>query len=309
MVMVSSPSRIHITLLDLCGDLGRVDGGVGFAVKLPRTVVEAKPCDDLKVEGPRADEVKERLSSLGFKGCVKILNSPPPHVGLGSTTQLLLSSAKALALINGVEMNAQELAELVGRGGTSGIGVRVFESGGFIIDFGHSLKLKGKLLPSGASLTSPPPTLKINFPEDWRIIMAYPKEGGKYDEKNEVKVFLEKTPLEQQECDRVARIIYMMLIPSVITKDLSLFQRAVNMIQQIGFKRVENEIQSPEVKKLIEKVREITGMAGLSSMGPLVYTVVHKDVVRIMKKRVAEIVPEGFEVIAAPPDNYGARVG
>ncbi len=309
MVRVSSPSRIHVTLLDLCGDLGRADGGVGFAVKLPRTVVEARPCEDLKVEGPRADEVEERLSNLGLKGCVKVLNSPPPHVGLGSTTQLVLSSARALASINGVEMSAQELAELTGRGGTSGVGVRVFESGGFVIDFGHPLELKGKLLPSGASLTSPPPTLRVDFPEEWRIIMAFPKGGGKYDEEREVDVFLNKTPLKEQECDRVARIIYMMLIPSVIMKDLSLFHRAINMIQQVGFKRVENEIQSPEVKKLMEEVRRITGMAGLSSMGPLVYTVVHKDVVRITKKKVAELVPEGFEVIATPPDNCGARLG
>ncbi len=309
MVRVSSPSRIHITLLDLCGDLGRVDGGVGFGVKLPRTVVEAEPCENFEVRGPRADEVRERLLPLGLKGCIKIVNTVSPHVGLGSTTQLLLSSAKALALVNGIELSAQELAELVGRGGTSGVGVRVFESGGFIIDFGHSLELKGEILPSGVSLTSPPPTIRLDFPEDWRIIMVYPEEGGSYDEVSEVKVFLERTPLEPRECDRLARIIFMILIPSVITKDLRLFHKAINMIQNIGFKRVENEIQNEMIRRLMEEIRKVSGMAGLSSMGPLVYTVVHKDIARVMKKEISRFVPEGFGITVSPPDNSGVRIG
>ncbi len=309
MIRVSSPSRIHISLIDMCGDLGRVDGGVGFAVKLPRTVVTAEPCETFRVEGPRADEVELKLSPLGLKGCLRIVSTPPPHVGLGSTTQLLLSSAKALTLLNGVNMNAFELAEMVGRGGTSGIGVRVFEEGGFVIDFGHALELKGRPLPSGASLTTPPPSIRLRFPESWRVIMVFPEEGGPYDEKKEVNVFLEKTPLEPTECDRVSRIVLMMLIPSIITEDLDLFGKAVDALQSVGFKKIENDIQGLEVKEVMRVVKSVVGFAGLSSMGPLVYTVVESDKVRMVKSKIERMVPEGFKVIASPPDNEGAKYG
>jgi beta-ribofuranosylaminobenzene 5'-phosphate synthase len=141
-VTVSAPSRLHITLLDLSGDLGFVDGGVGVAIKLPRTVVRAEPYHELSVEGPRAKEVRGKLSELGLTGKVVIENAPPPHMGFGSTTQLLLSSAKALGLINGIEFSVNELGALMGRGGTSGIGVKAFEEGGFIFDFGHSVSIK-----------------------------------------------------------------------------------------------------------------------------------------------------------------------
>ena len=58
------------------------------------------------------------------------------HTGLGSKTQLLLSFATALKQYYNKDVDVYELTKLVGRGGTSGIGYRVFEKGGFILDCG-----------------------------------------------------------------------------------------------------------------------------------------------------------------------------
>ena len=61
----------------------------------------------------------------------------PSHSGLGSGTQLSLAVGKLLADFNSQKMDASQIASIVGRGGTSGIGVASFENGGFIMDGGH----------------------------------------------------------------------------------------------------------------------------------------------------------------------------
>ena len=304
-VKVSAPSRLHFSLVDLSGDLGRLDGGAGVALKLPRTVVVAEESDELKYFGPRADEVLPKLERLGLKGRIKVISSPPAHVGLGSTTSLLLSCAKALSSVNGVELTARELALLTGRGGTSGVGVAVFESGGFVVDFGHDLEQKGRPLPSGASLASPPPYVRLDFPEEWTILVAFP-EKGVYDEEREVDEFLKRTPIPPGESSKVARIIFMLMIPAVLEKRIDLFKKAINELQKVGFKKIENELQDEEVRAFMEKVRELSGVAGLSSMGPTVYTVVPSDEARATFERVRRELPKGWKLVMTSADNVGA---
>ena len=48
-VIVRTPSRIHLTLLDMNGGLGRVDGGVGIALEDPAVLLEAQANDSLEV--------------------------------------------------------------------------------------------------------------------------------------------------------------------------------------------------------------------------------------------------------------------
>ncbi len=306
-VVVSAPSRIHMGLVDLSGDLGRVDGGVGFAIKLPRTVVVAQPHPTLKYVGPRVEEVVPRLENLGLKGLVIVRTSPPPHVGLGSTTQLVLASAKALASINAVNLSSEELASLVGRGGTSGIGVAVFERGGFVVDFGHDLSVKGRPLPSGASLAAPPPYIRLDFPEEWAVLLAFPEEGT-YDEVKEVDEFLKYTPIPPEESSRAARIVMMLLIPGVLEKRLDLFAKGINEMQKVGFKKIELDIQPKEVRELRSEMEEIFGNAGLSSMGPCVYSVLHKRDARRGLEKLRKIVPSGWNAVLSFPDNEGAVV-
>ena len=67
-----------------------------------------------------------------------------------------LSTGKLIAEHIGAYSNGYSLGEIIGRGGTSGIGVFSFDFGGFIVDGGHSLKSKSSFLPSSASQAKPP---------------------------------------------------------------------------------------------------------------------------------------------------------
>ena len=118
--------------------------------------------------------------------------SYPAHAGLGSGTQLSLATSKLITDLNDIEVQTATLGRIVGRGGTSGIGVEAFNHGGFIVDGGHSKNEKSDFLPSSASSASPPPVLAhYDFPEDWNIILAIPKLNRKCFRKKRSQYFSE----------------------------------------------------------------------------------------------------------------------
>ncbi|HTX60990.1 MAG TPA: beta-ribofuranosylaminobenzene 5'-phosphate synthase family protein, partial [Methanobacterium sp.] len=192
-MIIKTPSRLHLTLIDLNGRYGRIDGGVGVTTRSPRLVLEASAGHDetqiefTEINIPRdiKDDYREKISSAASKICeyldldegylFKVREVFPSHSGLGSGTQLSLAAAKLILKMNDQDLPAPRIGEIVGRGGTSGIGVASFERGGFIVDSGHKKTIKKDFLPSSASEASPPPVIaRYDFPSDWKIILAIP---------------------------------------------------------------------------------------------------------------------------------------
>src|SRR5688500_1662549 len=105
-VFVETPARLHFGTLDIRGDLGRKFGGLGMAIAHPyvRLEVAAGPPDALvTAQGPDAERAiafaQRYLSSHNRNdgARITIYQTIPAHVGLGSTTQLGLAIARALA--------------------------------------------------------------------------------------------------------------------------------------------------------------------------------------------------------------------
>ena len=94
-VRVKAPSRLHFSLIDLNGSLGRVDGGIGVALNEPYSEIEIESVGEEEVPSPspEVEQILEHLKKLGLKRhySVRILRRLPSHVGLGSKTQLALS--------------------------------------------------------------------------------------------------------------------------------------------------------------------------------------------------------------------------
>ncbi|NVM03717.1 MAG: hypothetical protein HWN67_15405 [Candidatus Helarchaeota archaeon] len=179
-IKIITPSRLHFSLIDLSGDLGRVDGGIGVALNYPNVVLEAGslPNNDIIVNNGYNSELiydvaKKVFKHLEIDGGIdfNLTSSIPRHVGLGSKTQLSLAVAFAINYLFNKRKTVFELAKIVKRGGTSGIGVNVFQKGGFILDAGHTFgknKQKNSFLPSRASNAPPPPALlHYTVPENW----------------------------------------------------------------------------------------------------------------------------------------------
>jgi beta-ribofuranosylaminobenzene 5'-phosphate synthase len=41
-MIIETPSRLHVTLIDLNGKYGRIDGGVGITIREPKLILEAE---------------------------------------------------------------------------------------------------------------------------------------------------------------------------------------------------------------------------------------------------------------------------
>jgi beta-ribofuranosylaminobenzene 5'-phosphate synthase len=231
------------------------------------------------------ESVRSGMSPKG-RYDIHVNRSLPFHVGLGARTQLSLAIGTAVAKLDGMDVGPREVAEMVGRGGTSGIGVMAFEKGGFIVDGGHSFAMKRGFLPSRFSNAPPPPVMfHSKLPDQWVFIVAIPgihpdtlrkTEEGMSGEA-ERSLFESRCPVPADETANIARIVLMQAIPAVIEGDLAAFGAAVDGLQHLGFKKVENELRGADGKALMWLMKENGASGcGLSSFGPATFGVVQE---------------------------------
>ncbi|MCP5109524.1 MAG: DUF98 domain-containing protein, partial [bacterium] len=230
-VVIHTPARLHFGLVDMNGELGRIDGGIGLALEAPHTTIEATKADKIEVECASEPEIDSRLEAVVRRVCeqcqlpgarVNVLERPLPHVGLGSATQTLVGAGLAVCRLYGRKKCARDIAKMAGRGGTSGIGVEAIQSGGFILDGGHHFRrgdnCKQEYAPSANSRgIEPPPVLaRHDFP-DWDILVMVPLGEGASGLR-EVTLFKVVCPVPIDEVRRLCHIVLMQMLPAVMEK-------------------------------------------------------------------------------------------
>ena len=328
-MIIETPSRIHLTLIDLNGIYDRIDGGVGITLEKPCLNLEAESLDKgievgfsescKHVDGLIEDYTfKIKSSAIKVMDALKIDSgfnffvdsAYPPHSGLGSGTQLSLAVAKLVSMMNHHDLNALDLAKIVGRGGTSGIGVESFENGGFIMDGGHKTIEKPDFLPSSASPATPPPIIvRYDFPVDWKIVLVIPNVERGVSGAREVDAFQNYCPIPLDEVEKLSHLLLMKLMPAVVESDLESFGTAINNIQDIGFKRIENQLQNPCISRIMKELRS-AGAAGvgMSSFGPTIYAVTDTDERDILSAANDALKDIGGDIISTRAQNMGAKL-
>jgi len=297
-VVVQTPSRIHMTLIDMHGGSGRVDGGVGITLDEPGILLEVSANPELEVNGCDSvtrerimDTARTVLGGLRIGGSVSVTvrENVPSHIGLGSGSQVMLATARGIAEVYGRQVAVKDLAFLTGRGGTSGIGTAAFEHGGFIMDGGHAFgkdREKYGFRPSSASVgVHPPPIIaRHEFPSDWRVLLAIPRIPAGASGSKEKDIFRNHCPVPVDEVRELCHEILMRLLPGIVEEDLDLFGSSVNAIQGLGFKKVELSLQPGEIQALLETVRSAGAAgAGMSSFGPTIYAIGDTDMQEIQR--------------------------
>jgi beta-ribofuranosylaminobenzene 5'-phosphate synthase len=279
--IIRTPARLHFTLIDLNGELGRIDGGIGVALDRPNWILKIKLSKEWSIP-PLATNILKTLKSklkISNKYEVTFKSELPIHVGLGSQTQLSLAIVHGITKLEGFDYSIPELAEIIGRGGTSGIGVAAYSHGGFILDGGHSRIDKPDFLPSHFSKAKPAVLInRIEVPSDWCFVVTIPDLGnGKYGTE-EVKIFKKYCPISPEDVEKLSRIILMQLLPAIVENDLDNFGLGLTKIQNIGFKRIENQLQHKLIKEL-QDFYLANGAAGtgLSSFGPATFSLVRTE--------------------------------
>jgi beta-ribofuranosylaminobenzene 5'-phosphate synthase len=326
-IKINTPARLHFGLIDMNGERGRIDGGSGLALESPHTVIEAVKSQKLAVRCESEPEIESRvveaLSVVREKYkiggvTVDILERPLPHVGLGSATQTLVGAVHALCKLYGLDRPSAELAEVVGRGGTSGIGVAAIETGGFIIDGGHPFRRgsysKQEYTPSGSTAgIAPPPVLaRYDFP-DWDILLVVPETGAVFGEGasglREVTLFKVVCPVPLAEVQRMCHILLIQMMPAVLEGDLEAFASAMEDYQSLGFKVFELRAQTQLLSDCLRFLKENGGQgAGMSSWGPSLYAF-GEDLSELHSKAEQWLaVNGGGEAILTKANNVGMRI-
>lgn len=330
-VRVVAPARLHFGFIDLNGELGRLFGSLGMAIDRPRIVLEGNfnekgefaPIEsenikigetELKVWGKNVDRItkfaRKFLERYPIPGVISIncKETIPPHVGLGSGTQLALSVGTLLAKVGGYSISPSDLAVLMGRGVHSGIGIGTFQFGGFIVDGGH---------PAGEkALKAPPILFHHQVPPSWNLVLAIPSLEHPFKGKGEEQAFKNLPPAPTQLPEKISRLLLMKMLPALVENDIYQFSQALTIIQQLvgdSFAPVQggrfaNSLSAELVNLWLEK--GVAG-AGQSSWGPAVYAFLEKE---DEAKELVDFSRDWLEsrgggtVFLAKPDNHGASV-
>ncbi|MBY8983261.1 MAG: hypothetical protein KGD57_09950 [Candidatus Lokiarchaeota archaeon] len=327
-IRITTPCRIHLSLIDENGYTGRVDGGFGLMLDQPNVIFEAtNSAKEFKIEAHKyyresIEIINEKASKI-FKTFninnknfhFNLIKYYPSHVGLGSKTQLSLAIATSIARLKNLNVTHRELTKIVGRGGTSGIGWKGFLTGGFILDGGHEFgigKEKESFLPSSASKSADPALtiFRCDIPENWHFVLAIPnvKKGAYGDE--EVSIFKKYAPIPKEEVNEVSHQILMKIIPGLLKNNLDCFGDGLKSIQSIGFKKIEINLQNKIVKNLINFMKNYGVKAyGMSSFGPSVIGILESEseaheLLQATKNHLKET---GGHFYICKPNNTGAK--
>lgn len=282
-IKLISGSRIHLGFYNI-KSFNTVYGSIGVYLEEPKTVVEVtKSENNFFIKGLESDEtdrVRELLKEYcGEKGVTaELVASPPRHVGLGSTTQILLSITRAsltLCVKKQKKINTKYLAAKLGRGLASGIGLYGFMYGGFIVDGGR--KIDKNTLPTPSEVKDLPFLLyRKSFPKQLKILLVLPEKYTGLDEISEEPIIKKIPEIDISTNSRLLSVFYGKILRGIVDNDFRLFGEGVNYLQDLlgeVFRPYQGGRFSHDVtEKIIEILRSNGAFgAGQSSWGPLAY--------------------------------------
>jgi beta-ribofuranosylaminobenzene 5'-phosphate synthase len=267
-VELFAPARIHLGFLDLHGGLGRKFGSLGLTIEDIGVRLRLGLGPEAATQGPSVERARIYLAracaALGVatEHRLEIERAIPPHVGLGSGTQLGLAVGTALAQLHRIEISTPTLAAALDRGARSGVGIGAFDRGGFLVDGGR-----------GAGGGAAPIVARFDFPRDWRILLTF--DGGRdgLHGAAEQEAFAALPPFDEAVAGRLCRLLVMRLLPGLAEADFAAVTEVVAEIQaHIGryFQPVQSGLYSSAAVAEVQSWLRGCGVVGLgqSSWGP-----------------------------------------
>lgn len=275
---VISHSRLHLGFLDLHGGLGRIFGSIGVSLEEPRMTLIAEESKALEVEGDERKRMYDFAEVFytsaeipeGVRSHLELKSFLPPHVGLGSGTQLALTVGKALSLLHEKPYQTGEIASMMGRGRRSGVGIALFDHGGLVIDGGKKADGDDGL---------PPLIYKRKVPSNWFFVVVIPGYSSRMSGEREVEAFKGLPEPSPEISGAICRETLMRLLPALEERDLRSFGKAVTSIQKmVGdcFAPAQwGRFASPLSEEIVTAMKDLgaTGV-GQSSWGPTVYGII-----------------------------------
>ena len=225
-VSVSASARLHMGFIDLGGTLGRQFGSIGVGINEIATRLSVSGADALNATGPSsaraakyAKKIAEHLG-LDCRLAIRIHEAIPEHIGLGSGTQLALAVGAGMARFHGLDLGVRDIAQVIARGGRSGIGIAVFEQGGLVVDGGR-----------GANTATPPLLSRIEIPPAWRFVLVFDRRGQGLHGSMEVEAFKTLPVFPVAETARLCHLLIMQALPALAEGDINGFGAVITELQ------------------------------------------------------------------------------
>lgn len=322
-VRVVAPCRLHFGLFHVPvdglthhpdGRPVRKFGGLGLMIDQPCVTVEEWRAPTWRRHGNLADramhfgqlvwEARPDFQFLPFSSEFRA-DGPPEHIGLGVGTSLGLASARAMVnVFDGRDLPVELLAEWVGRGQRSGIGVHGFKSGGFIVDNG---KLENELPQLGANL---------DLSAGWRILLVRPPTPPVWYGDRERTAFARTRPADKalSLTDRLRSLAYDTVVPAVRDADFDTFAQSIFEFNRLAGEPFHDDqggpYASPEVACVIDELIEMGAVGvGQSSWGPTVFAFAPSaDAAEHLASRARERFSSATDVTVTAANNTGARL-
>ena len=251
---VAAPARLHLGFLDPDASLGRRWGSLGLCVEGFETVVELRPAAHERfsaragvplAELDRAAELLVRLrqhwpATAATPLHLHLERALPPHAGFGSGTQLALATGRAFALLFGLpaaETATAPLAQVLGRGLRSGIGIAAFDQGGLLLDGGPSAASPpstgdGSAGAAGRSRIAPL-LARLALPAGWRVVLALDPGTQGLSGSAERQALQTLAPFPQAGAAAICHETLMRVLPGAASADFPVFAQGLNHIQAL----------------------------------------------------------------------------
>jgi beta-ribofuranosylaminobenzene 5'-phosphate synthase len=282
-VTVRAPARIHLTVLDMnrFAPARPGGGGVGFAIQLYCSVEAGCLPSGLEIDYSRpgiiSHFVKVFKAITGYTGGFRIQarDHQRQHVGLGSTSTIMISLAHALNYLVGSPLSPDQLRLIIGNNyveetadGTIAFG---FETG-----VGPAVSTHGGMAIMGDELTL---AYHHPFARGKNVFIVIPPSDISSAGAKEFDLLMNKArTLDYRDRELKTYLVLMDLIPAIEADSL---ERMGNIIWEIDFrgsKRAEVEHHSFEIYHYMSRLREAgLEFVGMSSVGPSIAIITGKD--------------------------------
>ncbi len=275
---------------------------LGFYLEEPTVRVEAQPLEgedgeaQIIVDGldvGHARRLAEKvLAELGVEAVVRIENHIPVHAGLGSTTQVSLSTAAALLALEKGRLPTRGEIHLVskrlGLGRRSLAGTLLFTHGGVVADAGA---------PS-----EPPyrPLFHAVLPGKWLFLLVAPRGVARgLHGLSEEEAFKRLATASERMLEQARRGFYTFL-RGLALEDVDIASQGIGLMQAatgLYFSRVQGGVYRADVARLVDEAYRDGMVLAQSSWGPTLFLLTTRDRVSSDERSLRLIASEiGLEV-------------
>lgn len=279
-------SRLHLTLLAMHAGEYRINGGIGFAIADPACELVFSGASNFAIDDQRIDPLLpnelKRLSAIlhaeqqqhGFANALTIAigGKMRTHSGFGSGTAISLACLEALHRLNGSTPSLAALIAASGRGGTSGIGIHTYFSGGCVFDLGRPVGVEAHA-PSHQATAPQPPLVLDHLPmPEWDIGICIPLNIPHKSEAEERAFFERACPLPADAVYETLHHALFGLYAAIREADRATFCRALRAVQECAWKKAERLEYGPALAEIEQALYDCGAEAvGMSSLGPTLF--------------------------------------